>query len=170
MDITPIDDEISKENESLKKENESLKKENESLKNEIELLKNEIKLLKENCIYKIKIDTLLPKDLLFKKGNSTDEYISIEKGGIQYGPYLHYEQGKYLIIYNGENLLNAKFDVHDHGLKVDFPFTIINESQIKVIYEVIINKNLKTGIEFRAQNNTNTFIFIKSIEVYKYNI
>ena len=127
MDITPIDDEISKENESLKKENESLKKENESLKNEIELLKNEIellkneiKLLKENCIYKIKIDTLLPKDLLFKKGNSTDEYISIEKGGIQYGPYLHYEQGKYLIIYNGENLINAKFDVYDHGLKVVF--------------------------------------------------
>ena len=97
MDITPIDDEISKENELLKKENE--------------LLRKEIKLLKEkNSDYKIKIDTLLPGDLFFKKGNSTDEYISIEKGGIQYGPYFHYEQGKYLIIYNGENLLNAKFE------------------------------------------------------------
>ncbi len=53
MDITPIDDETSKENESLK--------------NEIVLLKNEIKLLKQNCIYKIKIDTLLPKDLYSKK-------------------------------------------------------------------------------------------------------
>ncbi len=156
MDITPIDDEVSKEIESLKKVNESLRE--------------EIKLLKENCIYKIKIDTLLPKDLLFKKGNSTDEYISIEKGGIQYGPYLYYEEGKYLIIYNGENLLNAEFDVFDNGLKIFFPLTIKNKSETKVIYEVFIHKNLKQGIEFRAQNHSNTFIFIKSIEVYKYNV
>ncbi len=106
MDITQIDDEISKENVLIEKENELLK-------NEIELLKNEITFLKENCIYTIKIDTLLPKDLSVKKGNSTDEFITIDEGGIQYGPYLYYEQGKYLIIYNGENLLNAKFDIHD---------------------------------------------------------
>ena len=163
MDITPIDDEISKDNVLIEKENELLK-------NEIEILKNEIKLLKENCIYKIKIDSLLPKDLSVKKGNSTDEFITIDEGGIQYGPYLHYEQGKYLIIYNGENLLNAEFDVFDNRLQKVFPITIINESQTKVIYEVIISGNLKDGIEFRAQNNENTLILIKSIEVYKYNI
>ena len=108
-----------KKNELLKK-NESLKKENESLRKEIKLLKE------KNSYNKIKIDTLLPKDLLFKKGNSTDEYISIEKGGIQYGPYFHYEQGKYLIIYNGENLLNAKFDVFDNGLQSFFAFKMKN--------------------------------------------
>ena len=163
MDIKPIDDDISKDNEIIEKENELLK-------NEIKLLKNAIKLLKENSIYKIKIDTLLPKDLSVKKGNSTDEFITIDEGGIQYGPYLHYEQGKYLIIYNGENLLNAKFDVFDNGLQKFFPITIINKSQTKVIYEVIISRNLKAGIEFWAQNNQNTLILIKSIEVYKYNI
>ena len=121
MDITPIDDEISKENELLKEDNQSLKKEIESLKKENESLKKEIKLLKEkNSDYKIKIDTLLPGDLFFKKGNSTDEYISIEKGGIQYVLYLHYDIGNYLIIYNGENLLNTKFDVFDNGLQFFF--------------------------------------------------
>ena len=157
MDITPIDDEISKDNESLKKENESLKKENESLK-------------EKNSNDKIKIDTLLPGDLYFKKGNSTDEYISIETGGIQYGPYLYYEEGKYLIIYNGENLLNAEFDVFDNGQTKYFPLTYINKSETKVIYEVFIPKNLSDGIEFRTQNYSNTFIFIKSIEVYNYNV
>ena len=73
MDITPIDDEISKDNVLIEKENELLK-------NEIELLKNEIKLLKENCIYKIKIGSLLPKNLSVKKGNSTDELITNEEG------------------------------------------------------------------------------------------
>ena len=73
MDITPIDDEISKDNVLIEKENELLK-------NEIELLKNEIKLLKENCIYKIKIGSLLSKDLSVKKGNSTDELITNEEG------------------------------------------------------------------------------------------
>ena len=164
MDITPIDDEISKDNESLKKENESLKKENESLKKENESLKE------KNSNDKIKIDTLLPGDLYFKKGNSTDEYISIETGGIQYGPYLYYEEGKYLIIYNGENLLNAEFDVFDNGQTKYFPLTYINKSETKVIYEVFIPKNLIDGIEFRAKNNSNTFIFIKNIEVYKYNV
>ena len=68
--------------------------ENELLKKEIEILKNEIKYLKENCIYKIKIDDLKPKDLCFSgPGKILDEYIRIEKGGFQYGPYRHYEQG-----------------------------------------------------------------------------
>ena len=66
---------------------------------EIETLKSEIKYLKENCIYKIKIDNLKPKDLLLSEpGKILDEYIRIEKGGVQFGPYRHYEQGKYLII------------------------------------------------------------------------
>ena len=45
-----------------------------------------------------------------------------------------------------------------------------NKSETKVIYEIFIPKNLSEGIEFRTQNHSNTFIFIKSIEVYKYNV
>ena len=36
-----------------------------------------------------------------------------------------------------------------------------NKSEIKVIYEVFISKILSERIEFRAQNHSNTFIFIK---------
>ncbi len=138
---------------------------------EIETLKSEIKYLKENCIYKIKIDNLKPKDLLLSEpGKILDEYIRIEKGGIQFGPYRHYEQGKYLIIYHGDSLLNAELDVIDNGLETKIPFIIISKSQTKIAYEIIIPSDLKSGIEFRAFNNSPTVILIKNIEVFKYNI
>ena len=138
---------------------------------EIETLKSEIKYLKENCIYKIKIDNLRPKDLLLSEpGKILDEYIRIEKGGIQFGPYRHYEQGKYLIIYHGDSLLNAELDVIDNGLESKIPFIIISKSQTKIAYEIIIPSDLKSGIEFRAFNNSPTVILIKNIEVFKYNI
>ena len=138
---------------------------------EIETLKSEIKYLKENCIYKIKIDNLKPKDLLLSEpGKILDEYIRIEKGGIQFGPYRHYEQGKYLIIYHGDSLLNAELDVIDNGLETKIPFIIISKSQTKIAYEIIIPSDLKSGIEFRTFNNSRTVILIKNIEVFKYNI
>ena len=138
---------------------------------EIETLKSEIKYLKENCIYKIKIDNLKPKDLLLSEpGKILDEYIRFEKGGIQFGPYRHYEQGKYLIIYHGDSLLNAELDVIDNGLETKIPFIIISKSQTKIAYEIIIPSDLKSGIEFRAFNNSPTVILIKNIEVFKYNI
>ena len=138
---------------------------------EIETLKSEIKYLKENCIYKIKIDNLKPKDLLLSEpGKILDEYIRIEKGGIQFGPYRHYEQGKYLIIYHGDSLLNAELDVIDNGLESKIPFIIISKSQTKIAYEIIIPSDLKSGIEFRAFNNSPTVILIKNIQVFKYNI
>ena len=138
---------------------------------EIETLKSEIKYLKENCIYKIKIDNLKPKDLLLSEpGKILDEYIRIEKGGVQFGPYRHYEQGKYLIIYHGDSLLNAELDVIDNGLESKIPFIIISKSQTKIAYEIIIPSDLKSGIEFRAFNNSPTVILIKNIEVFKYNI
>ena len=131
---------------------------------EIETLKSEIKYLKENCIYKIKIDNLKPKDLLLSEpGKILDEYIRIEKGGIQFGPYRHYEQGKYLIIYHGDSLLNAELDVIDNGLETKIPFIIISKSQTKIAYEIIIPSDLKSGIEFRAFNNSPTVILIKNI-------
>ena len=144
--------------------------ENELLKKEIEELKKEIKILKENCIYKIKIDTLTPKDLLVSGGKVYDEYIRVEKNGIQYGPYKHYEQGKYLIEYYGENLMNAKYDSIDNGIENPIlPVNFIIKSPKKVVYEVIIPGNLKSGIEFRAKDVI-VPIQIHRIEVFKYNI
>lgn len=75
-------------------------------------------------------------------GKHLDEYIRLEKSGIRF-----YEKGKYLIIYIGDVLLNTDFDVYDLNnnnpssfLKI--PITIINKSQSKITYEVIIPKNL----------------------------
>ena len=147
-----------------------IKNENELLKKEIELLKSEIKLLKENCIYKIKIDDLKPKDLCTSKGEILDDYIRVEEDGWQFGPYRHYDQGKYLIVYHGEGLLNGELDVIDNQFKSPFPITIINKTQKKISYEVIIPSDLKSGIEFRIHNKQPTLILIKNIEVFKYNI
>ena len=102
-------------------------------------------------------------------GIINDEYIILSNGGIQYGPYYKYELGKYLVIYNGENLLKAEFDVIDNHYKDKFKFKIINKSEKKVYYEVEINLELFSGIEFRALNNTNTSILIQHIDVYKFN-
>ena len=146
-------------------------KEIELLKNEIKSLKEEVKLLKDNCIYKIKIADLLPKDLFVtNEGDSKikEDCVLIGKGGWQYGPYRFYEQGKYLINYIGEGLLNGEFDSIDGEVK--FPITIIYKSQLKVTYEIIIPTEVKIGIEFRFHHTGTAFAYVKKIEVYKYNI
>ena len=76
-----------------------------------------------------------------------------------------------MIIYHGDSLLNAELDAIDNGLKEsNIPFTIINKTQNKISYEIIIPSNLKSGIEFRAFNKSPTIILVKNIEVFKYNI
>ena len=148
--------------------NENIK-EIDLLKKEIEFLKNELKQLKENCIYKIKVEDLKPKDLGVQ-GIIIDECIRLEKNQYQYGPYRHYEQGKYLIVYNGDSLLNGEFDVIDNQFKKPFPLTFIYKTQKKICYEVIIPPDLKSGVEFRVCNKQPTFLIVKNIEVFRYNI
>ena len=74
----------------------------------------------------------------------------MEKNGIPF-----FEGGKYLITYNEDVLLNADFDVYD--LNDNYPSSflkisiiIINKSQSKITCEIIIIKNLISGIKFRA--------------------
>ena len=102
-----------------------------------------------------------------ENGKADDEYILLEPKGIQYGPYIHYELGKYLIIYYGEGLLNGDFDAVDS--KMNFPLKIINKSQNKISYEINISQKGSNGVEFRVFNNKKSFVLIKNIEVYKYN-
>ena len=98
-----------------------------------------------------------------------DEFIIVSQEGIQFGPYIRYELGKYLVIYYGENLLKAEFDVIDNHYTDKFNFKIINKSENKICYEVDINRELFSGIEFRAFNNTNTPLLIKYIDIFKFN-
>ena len=98
-----------------------------------------------------------------------NEWYLLKPGEIQYGPYRKYEQGKYLIIYYGNGLLKADFDVIDNHYNDGFNIKIINKSDNKIYYEVEINKELFSGVEFRAFNNKDTLIIIKYIDVFKYN-
>ena len=100
---------------------------------------------------------------------NNNEYIILYNGSIQYGPYYKYELGKYLVIYNGENLLKAELDVIDNHYKDKFELKTINKSENKIYYEVDINLELFSGIEFRAFNKTNIPILIKYIDVFKFN-
>ena len=120
------------------------------------------------------IETLNPKINLSLYTNSSkivnDDYMVLKKGDIQYGPYKHYEKGKYLIIYWGEGLLDAELDVIENTIQEPISFKILNKSSNIISYEVIISIDLKSGIEFRAFNKKDTFILIKKIDVYKYKI
>ena len=120
------------------------------------------------------IESLNPKINLSLDTNSSkivnDEYMVLKKGDIQYGPYKHYEKGKYLIIYWGEGLLDAELDVIENTIQEPISFKILNKSTNIISYEVIISIDLKSGIEFRAFNKKDTFILIKKIDVYKYKI
>ena len=99
-----------------------------------------------------------------------DEYIIMtQKDAIQYGPYRFYDQGKYLIIYYGEKLLNADFDVIDNHYKDKFEFKIINKSEDKIYYETEIKIKLVSGIEFRSFKIKDPFVLIKYIDVFRFN-
>ena len=92
-----------------------------------------------------------------------------QKDAVQFGPYRFYDQGKYLIIYYGEKLLNADFDVIDNHYKDKFEFKIINKSEDKIYYETEIKMKLVSGIEFRSFGIKDPFVLIKYIDVFRFN-
>jgi len=102
-------------------------------------------------------------------GIINDGFIIVSKGYSQFGPYMKYKLGKYLVVYYGKNLNKAKFDVIDNHYKDKFELKMINQSDNGIKYEVEINRELFSGIEFRSSNNTHTPILIKYIEVYRFN-
>ena len=82
-------------------------------------------------------------------GIINDKFIIMFKGSIQYGPYNYYELVKYLVIYNGENLDKAEFDVidnHYYDYRDKFEMKIINKYGNKIYYEVEINRYIFYGI------------------------
>ena len=115
-------------------------------------------------------DSLKNKDLLVNEGDIKDEIILLKKNGVQFGPYKHYPKGKYLIVYYGENLFNADFDIIDNGIKVpNLPLKIVYKSNNQLSYETFIPDELKSGIEFRAFNRKDCLIRVSKIEVYMIN-
>lgn len=170
-----------------------------SLQNQVKELKDKcqneqkiIKDLKEKAITKELLDTLYPTNLAFKSINFNKKgaFLDNEKS-VQYGPYKKYEEGKYCIIYYGENLTKVSFDCCDNKGKNLIKISMLYQFSDKAAYDVFLPKNNEC-IEFRAKRkNKKTLIkefrhkgekgikklrafiqettLIKKIEVYRYN-
>ena len=118
--------------------------------------------------FPIKIETLKPDDLKVYNGENDKYFIRIKKNGIQYGPYRMYKSGKYLVIYNGFNLLKGIFDAYDDTMSNPLiPINKLKKEEMKAIYIVDIPPSLVSGIEFRLTNNDNDDIFVTKISVYE---
>ena len=170
-----------------------------SLQNQVKELKDKcqneqkiIKDLKEKAITKELLDTLYPTNLAFKSINFNKKgaFLDNEKS-VQYGPYEKYEEGKYCIIYYGENLTKVSFDCCDNKGKKLLKISKIYHFSDKAAYDVFLPKKNEC-IEFRAKrknkralikefrklkkkgikelkNFINENSLIEKVEVYRYN-
>ena len=113
------------------------------------------------------------------------------ENSVQYGPYEKYEEGKYCIIYYGENLTKVSFDCCDNKGKNLIKISMLYQFSDKAAYDVFLPKNNEC-IEFRAKRKDKKTLIkefrhegkkgikelkafiqestlIKKIEVYRYN-
>ena len=170
-----------------------------SLQNQVKELKDKcqnqqkiIKDLKEKAISKEFLDTLYPTNLAFNNINFNKKGAWLDnENSVQYGPYEKYEEGKYCIIYYGENLTKVSFDCCDKKGMNLINISMLYQFSDKAAYDVFLPKNNEC-IEFRAKRKDKktlikefrhegkkgikelrAFIqettFIKKIEVYRYN-
>ena len=146
-----------------------------SLENEVKLLKEEnqkqqreINYLKENAIRE-KVDTLYPKDLKFNYSHfENNVHILNNENSWQYGPYLKYKEGRYCIVYHGNNLNKLNYDCCDDEGRNLLNISMLYKSSNKIAYDVFLPENNKC-IEFRAKGNQNCSSSIEKIEIYRYN-
>ena len=129
-----------------------------SLQNQINILKEEnknqkkiIEDLKTKTITKELLETLYPKNLKFNNINF-DELGAIltNEKSVQYGPYKKYEEGKYCIIYYGNNLTKLLFDCCDNLGKNLIKINMLYQLSNKAAYDVFLTENNQC-IEFRAK-------------------
>ena len=170
-----------------------------SLQNQVKELKDKcqnqqkiIKDLKEKAITKELLDTLYPNNLLFNNINFNKKGAWLDnENSVQYGPYEKYEEGKYCIIYYGENLTKVSFDCCDKKGMNLINISMLYQFSDKAAYDVFLPKNNEC-IEFRAKRKDKKTLIkefrhegkkgikelkafiqettlIKKIEVYRYN-
>ena len=93
----------------------ALQNENKLLKEENKKQQKQIDDLKQNAIIKTKLDTLYTEDLKFRNVNMDNKTaILINEKSWQYGPYKKYQEGKYCIVYYGNNLHELIYDCCDN--------------------------------------------------------
>ncbi len=138
------------------------------------------------------LDTLYPTNLAFNNVNFNKNGAWLyDENSVQYGPYEKYEEGKYCIIYYGENLTKVSFDCCDkYGMQL-INISMLYQFSDKAAYDVFLPKNNEC-IEFRAKRKDKKTLIkefrhegkkgikelkafiqestlIKKIEVYRYN-
>ena len=121
--------------------------------------------LKKNVIVKTKLDTLYTEDLKFKKVNMDNKTaILINENSWQYGPYKKYQEGKYCIVYYGNNLNELIYDCCDNKGKNILNISKIFEFSNKVAYNVFLPKN-NNCIEFRARGKEKNFLILNGKKI-----
>ena len=140
----------------------ALQNENKLLKEKNEKQQKQIDELKKNAIIKIKLDTLYIEDLKFNNVNMDHKTaILINEKSWQYGPYKKYQEGKYCIVYYGNNLHELIYDCCDNkGKNISKIFEFSN----KVAYNVFLPENNKC-IEFRARGKEKKFLILNGKKI-----
>ena len=143
----------------------ALQNENKLLKEENKKQQKQIDDLKQNAIIKTKLDTLYTEDLKFKNVNMNEKTaILINEKSWQYGPYKKYQEGKYCIVYYGNNLHELIYDCCDNKGKNKLIISKIFEFSNKVAYDVFLPENNKC-IEFRARGKEKNFLILNGKKI-----
>jgi hypothetical protein len=143
----------------------ALQNENKLLKEKNKEQQKQIDDLKQNAIIKTKLDTLYTEDLKFRNVNMDNKTaILINEKSWQYGPYKKYQEGKYCIVYYGNNLHELIYDCCDNKGKNKLNISKIFEFSNKVAYNVFLPKN-NNCIEFRARGKEKNFLLLNGKKI-----
>ena len=92
-----------------------------------------------------------------------DQNAIIDKGNIQYGPYIPLQAGTYEITVSGNNLEKAVFYC-TANLGVDsIPIEVLEKTDEKIVYQIELKQDYE-NVEFVTKNNTNSSILLQSLE------
>lgn len=99
-------------------------------------------------------------------GEILNDEITIHKRGIQYGPYIKFETGEYVVSIEGENLNSEDFHITSDCGKNIIETNIIENSSKRLVYLFYINEDTE-AVEFVYNNNNSDDVCIRNYQ-YEY--
>lgn len=108
---------------------------------------------------------LFPRDLCVNNfGSITTEKLSIDPGGISFGPYCQLSAGDYTITIVGKKLDTCKCDVYSETKNNQINFEEVSKSGNEVVMRVHISKSIR-DFEVRAINDGDSVASIEKVIV-----
>lgn len=97
------------------------------------------------------------------------EYLAVQNGGIQFGPFDRMKEGEYTVIFHGRNLEEVDSDIYSAALDSDgkqIAFNIVEQNDKKIILTCKIEEQIEDA-EYRIINNKEEKIQISYIQVLR---